>query len=68
MINAARTPDTEALGQPVVDVHPDRPIYRGFNAGPFVASLEADPSFEELERAGGRLVKEDGPHAVLDGM
>lgn len=51
-----------------MDVHPDRPIYRGFNAGPFVASLEADPSFEELEGAGTVLRRESETHAVLDGM
>ncbi|KAL1597065.1 hypothetical protein SLS60_008647 [Paraconiothyrium brasiliense] len=67
LINAARK-EENPLGQPTVDVHPDRPIYRGFNAGPFVASLEADPTFEELESAGGNVVKHDQPHTVLDDM
>ncbi|KAK7189838.1 metallo-beta-lactamase superfamily protein [Paraphaeosphaeria sporulosa] len=65
MINAARKADS-ALGKPVMDVHPDRPIYRGFNAGPFVASLEADPTFEELEGAGARVVREGETHGVLE--
>jgi 7,8-dihydropterin-6-yl-methyl-4-(beta-D-ribofuranosyl)aminobenzene 5'-phosphate synthase len=52
----------------VVDVHPGRPIFRGVDTGAFVASLEADPTFEELEAAGGTVVKKDEPHTVLDDM
>lgn len=67
LINRARAADS-TLGKPVVDVHPDRPIFRGFNAGQFVASLEADPTFEELVKAGSKVVKEATPHAVLEDM
>lgn len=68
LINKAREIKESPLGPPTMDVHPDRPIYRGFNAGPFVASLEADPTFEELEDAGAKVVKNDKPHAVLNDM
>ncbi|KAF2448847.1 Metallo-hydrolase/oxidoreductase [Karstenula rhodostoma CBS 690.94] len=67
MINAARTADG-GLDKPTADVHPDRPIYRGFNAGPFIASLEADPTFEELEEAGAQVARRDDTHAVLEDM
>ncbi|KAJ5341703.1 hypothetical protein N7541_010827 [Penicillium brevicompactum] len=49
----------------VVDVHPDRPAYRGVQADRPI-SLEADPSFEELEAAGGTLLKSDQLHTALD--
>jgi 7,8-dihydropterin-6-yl-methyl-4-(beta-D-ribofuranosyl)aminobenzene 5'-phosphate synthase len=51
-----------------VDLHPDRPAYRGF-LGPFgPVSLERDPTFEEIEAAGAEVVKNDQPHAILDNM
>ena len=63
MINKARG----TTGLPV-DLHPDRPTYRGF-LGPFgPVSLEKDPTFEEIEAAGGKVLKNDQPHQVLDGM
>ncbi|KAI9926202.1 hypothetical protein ASPWEDRAFT_138615 [Aspergillus wentii DTO 134E9] len=49
----------------VVDVHPDRPAYRGVQADRPI-SLEADPSFDELEAAGAILLKSDQPHTALD--
>lgn len=49
----------------VVDVHPDRPDFRGVKAEQPI-SLEADPSFDELEMAGAALLKSDEPHTVLD--
>lgn len=48
-----------------VDVHPDRPAYRGVQADHPI-SLEADPSFQELEAAGANLIKSDQSHTVLD--
>lgn len=68
LINRARVASSSTLGPPVVDVHPERPIFRGVNTGAFVASLEADPTFDELEAAGGKVVKNDQPHAVLENM
>lgn len=67
LIHRART-DPNTLGAPVVEVHPNRPIFRGVNTGAFVASLEADPTFEELASAGGKVVKSDVSHTVLEDM
>ncbi|KNG82106.1 metallo-beta-lactamase superfamily protein [Aspergillus nomiae NRRL 13137] len=49
-----------------VDLHPDRPDYRGFALGPNIVSFQADPTFEELEAAGGVIQKHDETHTVLD--
>ncbi|KAB8214169.1 beta-lactamase-like protein [Aspergillus novoparasiticus] len=49
-----------------VDLHPDRPDYRGFALGPNIVSFQADPTFEELEAAGGAIQKHDEAHTVLD--
>ncbi|EYE90362.1 uncharacterized protein EURHEDRAFT_527090 [Aspergillus ruber CBS 135680] len=49
----------------MMDVHPNRPAFRGVQADRPI-SLEADPSFEELEVAGATLLKSDQPHTVLD--
>jgi 7,8-dihydropterin-6-yl-methyl-4-(beta-D-ribofuranosyl)aminobenzene 5'-phosphate synthase len=63
---------TEAKGsgaEPViVDLHPARPDYRGFKAGPHLVSLQADPTFSELEAAGGKVEKNADAHTVLDDM
>ena len=59
--------DAKATPQAVtVDLHPNRPTYRGFlgPAGP--VSLERDPTFEEIEAAGATVVKNDLPHTILD--
>ncbi len=60
----------EAKGTPgiPVDLHPNRPAYRGFlgPAGP--VSLERDPTFEEIEAAGAKVVKNDQPHTILEDM
>ena len=63
MINEAKG----TTGIPV-DLHPNRPAYRGFlgPAGP--VSLERDPTFEEIEAAGAKVVKNDQPHAILEDM
>lgn len=52
-------------GQVVMDVHPNRPDFRGVQAQQPI-SLEADPSFEELAAAGAQVVKTDQPHTILD--
>lgn len=52
----------------VVDVHPDRPAYRGIALPQHIISLEADPSFEEIVAAGAVLDKRDDAHTVLDDM
>lgn len=52
----------------VVDLHPDRPDYRGFRTQERIVSLEADPTFEEIEQTGAKLHKDSSPHHVLGGM
>ena len=51
-----------------VDLHPARPDRRGMQPPEFpVVSMEADPKFEEIEKAGGVVRKNDQPHTVLEG-
>jgi len=52
----------------IVDLHPERPDYRGFMAGPNPISMQADPTFAEIEEAGGKVEKKADAHSVLDGM
>lgn len=52
----------------VIDLHASRPDYRGFTIGTETISLEADPTFEEIESAGGKVEKSTSPHTVLDDM
>lgn len=63
MINDARS----ASSAVEVDLHPARPRYRG-NQPPEmpIVSLEADPSFSEIEDAGGKVRKNDHPHTVCE--
>ncbi|TDZ16485.1 7,8-dihydropterin-6-methyl-4-(beta-D-ribofuranosyl)-aminobenzene-5'-phosphate synthase [Colletotrichum orbiculare MAFF 240422] len=50
-----------------VDLHPDRPDYRGsLVPGMPIISLEADPSFEEIENSNGVVAKNDQLHTVLN--
>jgi 7,8-dihydropterin-6-yl-methyl-4-(beta-D-ribofuranosyl)aminobenzene 5'-phosphate synthase len=59
-----------AGGSVTADLHPDRPDFRGLlpPGAPAPISLEADPTFEELEKAGAKIVKSAEPHTVLGGM
>lgn len=70
MIRAARqskSHDSNTDGLVAVDVHPNRPDYRGMvTPTGAILSLEADPTFAEIEAAGCLLRKEDGLHTVLD--
>lgn len=67
MINEAK--QAKGLtGQVVVDLHPDRPDYRGLALGDQIVSLQADPRFEELEEAGALVDKNQDAHAVLDNL
>ncbi|KAK4550732.1 hypothetical protein LTR36_000311 [Oleoguttula mirabilis] len=63
MINQAKE-TSEPLS---VDLHPLRPDYRGIMAMEPI-SLEADPTFDEIEAAGGKVQKSDQPHTILDNM
>ncbi|GAD95624.1 conserved hypothetical protein [Paecilomyces variotii No. 5] len=49
----------------VMDMHPNRPDFRGVQAD-IPISLEADPSFDEILAAGATVLKSDQPHTVLD--
>lgn len=66
LINDAKPGGQEKV---TVDLHPDRPTFRGvMTPAGFPVSLEADPTFEEIEAAGGVVEKNAGTHAVCDGM
>ncbi|GIK01215.1 hypothetical protein Aspvir_005247 [Aspergillus viridinutans] len=49
-----------------VDLHPSRPDYRGMTIGQKIISLQADPTFEEIEAAGAVVDKRGEAHTVLD--
>ncbi|KAK8055557.1 hypothetical protein PG993_000784 [Apiospora rasikravindrae] len=67
---AASEKKTTASSPVVVDVHPDRPAFRGVRvpATQEPISLQADPTFRELRDAGAVVRSEDGVHTVLDDM
>lgn len=67
LINVAKQAKAVEAGV-VADVHPGRPDYRGFALGEKIVSLEADPSFEELEAAGATVSKHDETHTVLENL
>ncbi|GFG01287.1 7, 8-dihydropterin-6-methyl-4-(beta-D-ribofuranosyl)-aminobenzene-5'- phosphate synthase [Aspergillus udagawae] len=48
------------------DLHPSRPDYRGMTIGQKIISLQADPTFEEIEAAGAAVDKHGEAHTVLD--
>lgn len=53
----------------VVDVHPDRPEYRGLVIPILpnnVISLEADPTFDEIQATGAVIEKHSDSHTVLN--
>jgi 7,8-dihydropterin-6-yl-methyl-4-(beta-D-ribofuranosyl)aminobenzene 5'-phosphate synthase len=69
MINAAKVPDGAKSSPVVADLHPARPDFRGMQPpGLPPVSLEADPSFADIEAAGAVLQKQAEAHVVLDGM
>lgn len=68
MITAARASSLKESNPVTVDLHPNRPDYRGFMAGPTPVSLQADPSFSEIEESGAIIDKNANAHSVLDDM
>lgn len=50
-----------------VEVHPDRPDYRGMRVNEKIVSMEADPSFESLSPANASMTTSSTPHSVLGG-
>jgi 7,8-dihydropterin-6-yl-methyl-4-(beta-D-ribofuranosyl)aminobenzene 5'-phosphate synthase len=68
MINDAKATQSPSTPEKViVDLHPDRPTYRGVSTPQAIISLEADPTFDEIGKAGGVVHKHSEPHEVLDG-
>lgn len=65
MINNAKQAESRSEHL-VVDLHPDRPVYRGLALPEHIISLEADPTFEQIGSAGGVVDKRSEPHTVLD--
>ncbi|KAJ5510216.1 hypothetical protein N7453_002319 [Penicillium expansum] len=65
MIKDAKRAENRS-GDLVADLHPDRPAYRGIALPEHIISLEADPTFEEMEGAGAVVDKRSEPHTVLD--
>jgi 7,8-dihydropterin-6-yl-methyl-4-(beta-D-ribofuranosyl)aminobenzene 5'-phosphate synthase len=69
MINSAKFQKDSASKSPItVDLHPTRPFYRGFDFGGQPVSMTADPTFAEIEKAGGVIARNSEPHTVLDDM
>ena len=69
MIYAARKANDDRRPPVQVDLHPARPDYRGVQPPEQpVTSLEADPTFKEIELSGGAVTKLSQPHAILNGM
>ncbi len=60
----AEARSSAGLAPPVVDLHPKRPDQRGIlmpNGEMFL--LAEEPTFAEIEQAGGEILKSDAPHA-----
>ena len=69
LINSAKASQSPSstLSKVVVDLHPSRPEFRGVKTPYVLVSLEADPSFEEIEAAGGTVEKNAEAHEILGG-
>jgi 7,8-dihydropterin-6-yl-methyl-4-(beta-D-ribofuranosyl)aminobenzene 5'-phosphate synthase len=63
MINTAKAATAQKV---TVDLHPNRPDFRGVTLPIFQMSLEADPTFDEIQAAGGIVAKNDKTHTILD--
>ncbi|KFA71158.1 hypothetical protein S40288_04685 [Stachybotrys chartarum IBT 40288] len=50
-----------------VEVHPDRPDYRGMRVNDKIVSMEADPTFDSLGSASTGMTTSSAPHTVLGG-
>ena len=70
MINVAkeRSERPGAKRPLVADLHPARPMFRGIKTPFGPISLEADPSFEEVEAAGAKVSKQSEAHTICDGL
>ncbi|KAF3491101.1 metallo-beta-lactamase [Arthroderma uncinatum] len=68
MIKEAQEAHGDNIKEVVVDVHPSRPKYRGFQLGEEIISLEADPGFDEMAAAGATVSKNAQAHTLAGGM
>lgn len=68
MITSAKKTSEQDNSPVIVDLHPARPDYRGFMVGDEPISMQADPSFAEIESAGGKVETSSEAHTVLDDM
>ena len=56
------------LPAPIVDLHPDRPDQRGvLSPSGVMLMLPLEPSFADIEQAGGRIAVHRDPHPVCGG-
>ena len=56
------------LPAPIVDLHPDRPDQRGvLTPSGTMLMLPLEPSFADIEQAGGEIVRHGDPHPICDG-
>jgi len=67
LITAAQARTGRAPAPLPVDLHPDRPAFRGFLGPHGPISLEADPTFAAIAAAGGAPALHAETHAVCDG-
>jgi 7,8-dihydropterin-6-yl-methyl-4-(beta-D-ribofuranosyl)aminobenzene 5'-phosphate synthase len=57
------------LPAPTVDLHPDRPDQRGvLTPSGTMLMLPLEPSFADIEQAGGEVVRHADPHPICDGF
>ncbi|KAE9411354.1 hypothetical protein BT96DRAFT_870041 [Gymnopus androsaceus JB14] len=67
-----RNGSSNSVNPCTVDVHPNRPLARGIAPGPLydkvIARLPPDPTFEQIEAAGGIVKKHAEGHAVAGDM
>ena len=68
MISNAKKTKGTARDDVVVDLHPDRPDYRGFSIGSEAISMEAEPTLAVMETAGATVETSSATHTVLDNM
>lgn len=63
-------PEGQKVTTCVADLHPDRPVARGFAPPPKVkpiCRLPEDPSFKAIEESGAKVEHHAEPHTVSDG-
>lgn len=67
--SVARARSAAGRPPPLVDLHPDRPDQRGVVVAPgTMLLLPAEPTFESIDDAGGRVAKSADAHAIAGGL